>query len=95
MVVLCFGNEGLLLSSTGICINVFDDIKAYGHWRHSYCPSSPQSFRLQLRECLIVPHKELLPIQLDVSAKRKQKDTKIIVFLCAPKGQIADPCVTT
>lgn len=38
--------EGSTLSPTGVRINVFDDIKAYGHGRHGYCPPSPQSLGL-------------------------------------------------
>lgn len=67
-------DEGSVLSSAGVCINVFDDIEAYGHGRHGYCPSSPQCLRLQLRERLIIQHKQLLPIQLDVSTETRRQE---------------------
>ena len=67
-----------MLSSAGICVNIFDDIKAYGHGRHGYCPSSPQRFRLQLWEGLIVHHEQLLPVQLDMSAERRKQEMQFV-----------------
>lgn len=58
-----------MLSPAGVCVYVFDDIKANGHGRHGYCPSSSQRLGLQFWERLIVHHEQLLSIQLDVSAK--------------------------
>lgn len=71
---LYLSDEGSVLSSAGVCVNVFDDIKAYGHGRHGYRPSSPQCLRLQLRESLVVHHEQLLPVQLDMSAKGRQQE---------------------
>lgn len=69
----CRTVEGAALSSAGVRINVFDDIKAYGHGRHGYRPSSPQRLRLELWERLVVHHEQLLAVQLDVSGNNKGK----------------------
>lgn len=74
-------NRRLPLSSTSICVDVFNDIKAYGQRRHCYCSSGPQSLRLQFWESLIVLHVELHAVQLDVSAQRKKKQ-KRLYFNC-------------
>lgn len=48
--------RGWMLSPAGVRIYVFDDIKANGHGRHGYCPSSSQRLGLQFWERLIVHH---------------------------------------
>lgn len=78
------------LSPTGVCVHIFDDIKAYSHGRHGYRPSSPQRFRLQLWKCLIVHHEQLLAVQLDMSAERRQEIQTALVPLDSEKQQLQE-----
>lgn len=61
-----------MLSSAGVCVNVFDDVEANGHGRHGYRPSCPQRLGLQFRECLVVQHWQPLAVQLHVSERRRR-----------------------
>lgn len=67
--VHCSGTKGSILSSAGICVDVFYDVEAYGHGGHGYCPSSPERPGLQLWECVVIHHVQPLSIQLDMPAK--------------------------
>ena len=65
-----------MLSATGVRVNVFDYVEAYGHGGHGDGPSCPQRLGLELRERLVVQHEQLLPVQLDMSAKRRRRESR-------------------